>query len=49
MNLYNWADVLCLREDWQSLNVTLEVQGHKQALLLSKQAECLGWSDRGSR
>lgn len=29
----------CLGEDWQSLNVTFEVHGNKQASLLYKQAE----------
>ena len=31
--------MLRLGEDWQSLNVTLDVHGNKQAALLSKQAE----------
>lgn len=39
MNLYNGTNVLCLGENWQSLNVTLKVHSNKQASLLSKQAE----------
>lgn len=31
--------MLCLGEDWQSLNITLKVHGNKQASLLSEQVE----------
>lgn len=39
VNLYNGTNMLCLGENWQSLNVTLKVHSNKQASLLSKQAE----------
>lgn len=39
VNPYDGANVLCLGEDWPSLNVTVKVHGNKEASLLSKQAE----------
>lgn len=39
VNLHNSANVLCLGEDWQSLNVTLKVHGNKQVSVLFKQVE----------